>query len=44
MAKFLIEKAKVNPNHADCNGDTPLLISASEGHLDIVKYLIEEVK
>lgn len=42
--KFLIEKAKADPNKADSYGYTSLLVASQYGRLDILKYLVEEVK
>lgn len=40
-AKFLITKGS-NPNTCGINNISPLFISCQEGHIDIVRYLVEE--
>lgn len=40
----MVNKCKVDPNQTNEDGNKPLISSVYEGHLSIVKYLIEECK
>lgn len=41
LVKKLIESGKFTPNSADPNGFTPIHAAASYGHLELLRYLLE---
>lgn len=43
MVKYLIKEAKVKSNKANNKGFTPLIGSACNGFLNVVKYFIEDI-
>jgi len=40
IVRFCAEKLKIQCDVRDADGDTPLLIAAYEGHVDVVKWLL----
>lgn len=42
-AKMLFEH-KADPQARDCNDEDPLMLSASGGHVSVVKWLLESVQ
>lgn len=41
LVKSLIESGRYSPNSADPNGFTPIHAAASYGHLDLLRYLLQ---
>jgi len=42
IIQVLVDKHHVNPNVTDEHGQTPLMLSAERGYLNIVRFLLEK--
>jgi len=42
IARVLVKQAKVDLNNPDNFGFTPLLLASTNGHFNMVKFLLEE--